>query len=80
MTDRAREYVLAALGSVAPEVDPVGIDPAAPLRDAADLDSMDFLSMVGALAEALGSDIPEDDYPRLETLDDAVAYVDSRLG
>ncbi len=78
--DRARETFFDALGQVAPEVDPGGLDPVAPLRDAADLDSMDFLTLVGALAEALGGEIPEDDYPRLGTVADAVAYVHSRLG
>ena len=77
--DRAREVLFDALGQVAPEIEPTGIDPKAALRDAADLDSMDFLSLIGSLAEAIGGDIPEDDYPRLETVDDAVAYLASRL-
>ncbi len=77
--DRARDILVDALSQVAPEVDPDHLDPAVPLRDAADLDSMDFLSLVGALAEAIGGEVPEDDYPQLETLADAVAYIRSRL-
>jgi len=46
------------------------------LRDAIDLDSMDFLNFVIALHERTGVDIPEADYPRLRTLDGAIAYLE----
>ena len=36
--------------------------------------SMDFLNFVVALHERTGADIPEADYPRLRTLDGAIAY------
>jgi acyl carrier protein len=79
-TQPARDLVVTALLDIAPEVDPDALDASAPVRDAADLDSMDVLSWIGAIAEALGADIPEDDYPQLDTLDGAVAYVAARLG
>lgn len=78
--DRAREVLFDALGELAPEVDAAGIDPAAILRDAADLDSVDFLELVSRLSEAVGADIPEDDYPRLDTVEGAVAYLAEKLG
>ena len=45
------------------------------LREELDIDSMDFLNFVIALHETLGIDIPEAEYPRLVTLDGAVAYL-----
>lgn len=78
--DRAHHVLFEVLRLVAPDVEPVGLDPQAPLRDAADLDSMDFLTMVGLLADALHADIPESDYDHLETVDAAVAYLHARLG
>ena len=78
--DRAREVLFDALGELAPEVDPTAIDPTAVLRDAADLDSVDFLELVSALAEAVGADIAEDDYPKLDTIDSAVAFLAAKLG
>ena len=36
---------------------------------------MDFLNFVAALHERAGIDIPEAEYGRLATLDDAVAYL-----
>ncbi|MCU0300536.1 MAG: acyl carrier protein [Candidatus Nanopelagicales bacterium] len=79
-TDRARGVLLDALTFVAPDVDVEGLDPAEPLREQADLDSMDFMELVAQLAEAVQGDIPVDDYPRLETIDAAVAYLAARLG
>jgi acyl carrier protein len=45
------------------------------LRGALDLDSMDFVNFVVGLHERTGIDIPEADYPRLRTMDGAIAYL-----
>jgi acyl carrier protein len=70
--------VLEALASVAPEVDPSAIDPAQPLREQLDLDSMDFLNFIIALRAALGIDVPESDYAKLARLDTCVEYLKSK--
>ena len=74
-----RKTVIEALTRIAPEIDPASIESGASFRDQLDLDSMDFLNFVLAVHERLGLDIPEADYPRLSTLDDAVRYLDERL-
>lgn len=79
-TERARELVINAVGAVAPDVEAEQLDPAGSLREQADLDSMDFLEVVAQLSEAMGTDIPEADYGRLETLDSATGYVAGRMG
>ena len=63
------------LNNIAPEIDMTGIDPAADLREAMDMDSMDFLNFITALHRRLGIDIPEIDYPKLVTLDGAITYL-----
>ena len=78
-TDRARHVLLEAVGLVAPDVEPGGLDPGESLRDQAGLDSIDFLELVALLADALHADIPEDDYPQLDTIDSAVAYLAPKL-
>ena len=75
--DQIREAVLKQLGRIAPEADPAAVDPAVPLREQLDIDSMDFLNFVIALHKELGVDIPEKDYPKLATLDGCVAYLAS---
>ena len=73
-----RQIVVDALTRIAPEIDGDAIDPHGNLREQLDLDSMDFFNFVVALHERLGVDIPEIDYPRLSTLDGAVAYLASK--
>jgi acyl carrier protein len=68
------------LGNIAPEIDMTSVDPAGDLRDALDIDSMDFLNFVTAIHHRLGIEIPEIDYPRLRTLDGAVSYLKAKLG
>jgi acyl carrier protein len=68
------------LGNIAPEMDLQALDPAADLREALDIDSMDFLNFVIAVHGRLGVDIPELDYPKLVTLDGAVGYLAAKLG
>jgi acyl carrier protein len=71
----ARTLLARLLHGVAPEIDLDQIDPAAPLQEAAELDSMDFLNLVTALYEATGIDISERDYPLVATIDGFVTYV-----
>jgi len=74
-----RAVLLEELGNIAPEIDVEAIDPGADLREALDIDSMDFLNFVTAIHHRLGVDIPEIDYPKFVTLAGAVAYVDEKL-
>ena len=73
--DDARALIARLLHRIAPEVDLDEVDPDAPLQEAMDLDSMDFLNLVTALHEATGIDVPERDYPLLSTVSGFVAYV-----
>lgn len=79
-TDDARALLVTLLRRIAPEVDLETVDPDAPLQDAMDLDSMDFLNLVTALHEATGIDVPERDYPSLSTATGWAAYVAAATG
>jgi acyl carrier protein len=74
-----RKVVQEELGNIAPEIDFAAVDPAADLREAIDIDSMDFLNFITAIHHRLGVDIPEVDYPKLVTLDGAAAYITLKL-
>jgi len=67
------------LSNIAPEVDLAGVDPKADLREAVDIDSMDFLNFVTAVHRRTGVDIPEADYPKLATLAGIYAYLEARF-
>jgi acyl carrier protein len=74
-----RKVVQEELNNIAPEVVMESVDPDADLREAIDIDSMDFLNFVTALHHRLGINIPEIDYPKLITIDGAVAYLQAHL-
>jgi len=70
-----RALVIAELGNIAPETDAATIDPNADLREALDIDSLDFLNFVTAVHKKLGVNVPESDYAKLLTIKGAVAYL-----
>jgi len=70
-----RDVVIRALTEVAPDADPGALDPSAELAEQLDIDSIDFLNVVVSVHEQTGIDVPERDYPKLATLDGAVAYL-----
>ncbi len=74
-----RDVIKDELARIAPDVEFESIDPNADLREAVDIDSMDFLNLLTALHVRLGVEIPEADNPRLATLDGAVAYLSRKL-
>jgi acyl carrier protein len=74
-----RKIVEEELGNIAPEIDLAAVAPTADLREAIDIDSMDFLNFVTAVHHRTGIDIPEVDYPKLVTLKGIFAYLDTRL-
>ena len=74
-TDSIRDAVLASLKSVAPEADLASLAGTSDLRDALDIDSMDFLRFVVDIHARVHVDIPERDYPKVRTLDDCIAYL-----
>lgn len=74
-----RAVVREELGNIAPEIDLATVSPIADLREALDIDSMDFLNFITAIHHRLGVDVPELDYPKLITLDGAVKYLESKL-
>jgi len=78
--DELRAAVLNALGEVAPEVDVAHLDCAADLREAIEIDSMDFLNLAIAVRAATGIEVPEADYPKLGSVDAWVAYLVPRVG
>jgi acyl carrier protein len=77
--DELRALLITELGEIAPDQDAAAIAADADIREALDIDSMDFLNFITALHRKLGIDVPERDYPQLFTLGKAVAYLKERL-
>jgi acyl carrier protein len=79
-TTDARALLARLVGGIAPEADLDEVDPDAPLQEALDLDSMDFLNLVAALHDATGLEVPERDYPALSTAAGFASYVADATG
>lgn len=70
--------ILTALHHIAPDVDPSSVDRARPLTEQLDLDSMDYQSLLAAIASAQHIEIREADLPSLRSIDDLVGYVEAK--
>lgn len=70
-----RQLAAEALAGIAPEADLATVADTEDLREALDLDSMDFLNFVIALGERTGRQIPAADTARLYTMRGLLAYL-----
>jgi acyl carrier protein len=78
MVMELRQQILECIASVAPEAELDALDESADLRDELDLDSMDFLNILMAIARKTGVEVPEQDYAQLDTLNHMTEYLDRR--
>ncbi|MGI9387970.1 MAG: acyl carrier protein [Methyloligellaceae bacterium] len=69
------QVVRDALFSVAPDLEGLAIEPDETFREQFEIDSMDYLNFIIGLSKATGLQIPECDYPKLQTLAGSVAYL-----
>jgi acyl carrier protein len=70
-----RRLAAEVLAGIAPEADLASVGDDEDLREALDLDSMDFLNFVIGLSEKGGRAIPEADVPQVHTMAGLLAYL-----
>jgi len=76
MTDaELMDLVKRTLFSVAPDLEDERLDPDQTFREQFEIDSMDFLNFVIGLSKQTGLDVPEADYPQLQTPSAVVDYL-----
>ncbi|MGY1735047.1 acyl carrier protein [Geodermatophilus sp. SYSU D00684] len=76
MTEQdAWDAVRAAVGEIAPDVDPADLAGGARLRQDLELDSMDFLRVLETIARRTGVDVPEDAYDEVATVGGLVGHL-----
>ncbi|HLQ99313.1 MAG TPA: acyl carrier protein [Sphingobacterium sp.] len=56
------------------------INPSDKFREYEDWDSLAYLSMIAALDEEFGVEIENEEFEKLETVEDLIERVDSRVG
>jgi acyl carrier protein len=70
-----QKIVIDIIEEIAPDEDVSSIKPEVRLRDQLDLDSMDFLDIVMELRKKHGIEVPEEDYPKLASLESCGEYL-----
>lgn len=70
-----RRLVCDTVDTLSPGIDWASLRADIPLREQIELDSIDWINVIEALARRTHLNIPESDHPRLETLDGIVAYL-----
>lgn len=74
------EQLRAMLRSIAPDADVAGLAPDVDVREALDIDSMDFLNYATAVSRHYGIAVPQADTPKLATLAGAASFVERAMG
>ena len=77
--DEVIEIVRNIIADIAPDEDVSILKTEVPLRDQLDLDSMDFLDIVMELRKQYSIEVPEADYPRLESLNSCAEYLSDKF-
>jgi acyl carrier protein len=73
--DQVKQIVIDIIDEIAPDEDTTDLKGDVNLRDQMDLDSMDFLDIVMELRKQHGIEVPEEDYPKLASLDSCGEYL-----
>ncbi|MEE9165246.1 MAG: acyl carrier protein [Nitrospinota bacterium] len=77
--EEIREIIYNIIKEIAPDENLSNLDDTRAIRDQIELDSMDFLDIVLELRKRYKVDVPEEDYPKLATIDGCVEYLEPKL-
>jgi len=72
--DDVRAVIVEQLG-----VKPDEVKPEASFRDDLGVDSLDVVEFIMALEEKFGIQIPDEDAQKMETVNDAIKYVENKM-
>jgi len=73
--EEIRQAIIDILSQIVPDEDLSDLDDTVSFREQIELDSMDFLDIVMELRKQYRVQVPEDDYPNLDTMDGTVEYL-----
>ena len=74
-----RQIIIDIIADIAPDEDVSNLDDKKSLREQLDLDSMDFLDIVMELRKRHKVEVPQEDYPKLASLESCVAYLSPKF-
>ncbi len=77
--EEIRKAIYNIISEIVPDEDLNSMDDNQAIRDQIELDSMDFLDIVLELRKRYKADVPEEDYPKLATINGCVEYLEPKL-
>jgi len=77
--DEIKQKIIEQIYEIAPELEGETIPENENLQRSLEIDSFDFLSLLTALNDELGVEVPESDYSDVDTLEHMAAYFAEHL-
>ncbi len=78
--DEIKAAFLEEVNRIAPDIDPADVGDDDHLQDDLELDSMDILNLITALAKRFGIEIPDSETEGIATPASAAGYIAGKLG
>ena len=73
-----RQTIVVLLQQIAPDTTPATLKLEENIRETLNIDSFDFLQFIIALNEKTGVEIPEEDYGKINTIQNAITYIQNK--
>lgn len=70
-----KSVIVQLLKNIAPDTNPELLKPDDNIRQTLEIDSFDYLQFIVGLDEKLGTNIPEEDYGKIQKMGELVGYV-----
>ena len=77
-TEILHQTIVVLLQQIAPDTTPATLKLEENIRETLNIDSFDFLQFVIALHEKTGVEIPEEDYGKINTIQNAIEYIQNK--
>jgi acyl carrier protein len=72
------QTIVVLLQQIAPDTTPSTLKLEENVRETLNIDSFDFLQFIIALNEKIGVEIPEEDYGKINTIQNAIEYIQNK--
>ena len=77
-SENIHQIIVDLLQQIAPDTAPSELKLDENIRETLNIDSFDFLQFVIALNEKTGVEIPEEDYGKINTIQNAIEYIQNK--
>jgi len=76
--EEMKQQLVRLLKNIAPDTEPEKLKPGDNIRETLTIDSFDYLQFIVGVDEKFGIQTPEEDYGKISTLRDLLAYIRER--